>query len=151
MRGRYRNTADTFWARVQKSDACWDWTGYAFNTGYGELWWNGAKVNAHRLAWQLTHGVIPAGAHICHTCDRRICVNPAHLFIGTAADNMHDMARKFRHGMRRLEPAQVIEIRNRYATGDVRQLDLAREFGVAQTTISYVLRTGWNYPLITTG
>lgn len=46
------------------------------------------------MAWQLTHGQIENGMFVCHHCDNPICVNPAHLFIGTQKDNMQDWTKK---------------------------------------------------------
>ena len=54
---------------------------------------------AHRAAWILYKGEIPAGIFVCHTCDNRRCCNPAHLFLGTQKDNLQDMKRKGRSHM----------------------------------------------------
>lgn len=92
-----------FWSRVDKrgpSD-CWLWTAARNERGYGTVW-NGFKVvRAHRIAWTLAHGEIPSGMYICHRCDQPSCCNPAHLFTGTHADNMRDMAAKGRARTRR--------------------------------------------------
>lgn len=88
---------DQFWSKARKGDGCWEWTGFvAKRTGYGQARYQMGKWLAHRLAWTLTHGEIPEGMQVCHDCDNRRCVNPAHLFLGSATDNVHDMLAKGR-------------------------------------------------------
>lgn len=100
---------------------------------------------AHRAAWMLVNGPIPEGLDICHSCDNPPCVNPAHLFPGTAKDNLGDAAAKdrtpygIRNGSHKLAEAEVEAIRQRYATGE-RQVDLAAAFGVSQMQISRIVR-----------
>lgn len=64
--------------------------------GYGLLAYKGKNTTAHCLAWTLTNGSIPHGLHVLHRCDTQLCVNPDHLWIGTALDNMRDMIAKGR-------------------------------------------------------
>jgi hypothetical protein len=74
-------------------DDCWEWRGNRNNRGYGKL----GKIYAHRVAYELASGPIPSGLEVMHSCDNPPCCNPAHLSVGTHADNMQDMARKGRH------------------------------------------------------
>lgn len=71
--------------------------GARFSTGYGLCHYEGKAWKAHRLVWTKLNGPIPAGIDCCHTCDVKECVNPAHIFLGTDADNHQDKARKGRH------------------------------------------------------
>lgn len=87
---------ERFFKYVNKTDSCWIWTGSPNSTGYGNLDIDGKKVKAHRVSWILHKGEIPEGMYICHTCDTPLCVNPEHLFLGTAKSNMQDMKDKGR-------------------------------------------------------
>lgn len=90
---------DRFWCHVIKNDepdACWLWLAARDKNGYGYTSVNRKHVKAHRVAWELTNGLVPAGLFVLHKCDRPQCVNPTHLFLGTQIDNMQDAARKGR-------------------------------------------------------
>jgi hypothetical protein len=90
--------AERFWSKVDRrgADECWSWKGGRRRRGYGIFSAGGSQLLAHRMAWQLSRGPIPPKMFICHHCDNPPCCNPAHLFIGSAADNFHDMIMKGR-------------------------------------------------------
>lgn len=68
-----------FWEQVEKTDACWTWTGKQMNGGYGKATHGGRTTGAHRIAYEMTGVTIPDGMFLDHICSNRLCVNPAHL------------------------------------------------------------------------
>lgn len=84
---------DRFWRRVDKSGGCWLWKG-SVQRNYGAVTipLTRRTVKAHRLAWEIVNGrPVPPRAYVLHSCDTPLCVNPAHLRLGTPADNVRDM------------------------------------------------------------
>lgn len=116
---------DWFWSRVSVGapDVCWLWRGGLTDKGYGRPRINTVKTYAHRIAYVITHGPLIDDMEVCHRCDQPACCNPAHLFIGTHAQNMRDMSLKGRaaRGVRgpraKLTEADVLNIRAHRAAG----------------------------------
>jgi hypothetical protein len=87
---------EKFWARVDKSGECWVWTGSKKTLGYGLVCYRGQLRTAHRVAYEIFVGPLRDGLFVCHSCDNPPCVNPAHLWQGTASDNTRDAMSKGR-------------------------------------------------------
>jgi hypothetical protein len=140
--------AERLWSKVDKSDinGCWPFKGSTGRNGVGQINKNGRPVGAHRVAYELTYGPIPDGLIVRHlVCDNSICCNPAHLALGTKADNSRDMVehgrstRGERNPMAILNPAQVLEIRQALSEG-IKHRVIAARFNVCEGTISCIKR-----------
>jgi hypothetical protein len=82
----------------EPNSGCRLWLGKIHQTsGYAQIWVDGRHRNASRVAYEVWKGPIPAGKMACHTCDMPECVEPAHLYAGTAQDNHDDMVRRGRY------------------------------------------------------
>jgi len=127
-----------FWSNVKvgSPDECWEWLRGKDGRGYGCLTVGGQRTTAHRHAYELTHGPITNGLHVCHTCDNPPCVNPAHLWLGTPADNIRDAAQKGRMA-NKLTDKDVRAIRAAYRPGNGRAL--AKQYGVTGAMISVIV------------
>lgn len=148
-------------------DECWIWTGSRRGpktNKYGAIYIKNKKIGhltvaAHRFSWVMHNAVeIPPGMFVCHKCDNPPCVNPYHFFLGTCADNMKDAKDKGRkvhredtkrrlaeykgdrHKGCKLSDAQVEQVRNEYAAGGVTQQQLAKKYGVFNTTICQLVK-----------
>ena len=92
---RYISAEQRFWARVEKTDNCWLWSGSVIQ-GYGQLKINGKMMLAHRFSFLLHNGNINEKLMVLHSCDNPQCVNPEHLSQGTAQDNADDRTNRKR-------------------------------------------------------
>lgn len=137
---------DRFLERVEKTDGCWLWQGFIEPAGYGSFRYGtrkqGRTVRAHRLSYEIHVGPIPPGMFVCHRCDNKRCVNPAHLFPGTRRENVDDMLKKNRqasgerHGQTPLTERDVILIRK--LASSLPHRVMAKRFGVSKGTISNI-------------
>src|SRR3990167_5485175 len=123
---------------------CWIWMKTCDRKGYGQTCLNGKRIRAHRASFLVYKGAIPDGLCVLHKCDTPSCINTAHLFLGTVADNNKDAGRKGRskklfgesNGASKLTACQVKTIRK-----DKRTLRaIAKDYGVSGMAISYIKR-----------
>lgn len=147
-----------FWHRVEKTDKCWNWTAATHKFGYGEFRFKSIFYRTHRFSYEMHHGTIPDGMSVLHHCDNPRCVNPDHLYAGTAVENSIDMHSRGRwklrnpycgerHHLSRLSANDVLDIRSKLKNGTAIRA-LAREYGVNQGTIQGIDR-GKNWKHLT--
>jgi hypothetical protein len=143
----------TDWVRFQASyetdqaTGCWVWKKKPRNDGYGRLKVDGKMVTASRYSASKYLGFdLRSTLQVLHQCDNRMCVNPEHLFIGTAKDNMQDKVRKGRGNhfcgesgnTNVLKQDQIPEILRLYANGHS-SLKIGKVFGVCQQTVMNII------------
>lgn len=144
-----------FWRHVDKNGPihpvhgqCWSWTGKILSNDYGALtdFPTGITILAHRLSWQIHFEKVESKKiYVCHKCDNRSCVNPAHLFLGTHQQNQEDMAKKERCGQAKLTIKLVKEIRLLRIKGWSYKR-LALKYGVCDTNIGHIVtRKSWRH------
>lgn len=141
------DTVERFWKYVQRGnpDECWPWKGEVDKRGgYGVFWTKERKYKAHRYAYEATYG-FPEKLHVLHHCDNPPCCNPAHLFLGTIADNNADMRHKLRHTFgehhhqARLTEGQVMEIRKLAFDGQHDDKAIGEMFGICSSKITAIV------------
>jgi hypothetical protein len=144
----------------EPNSGCWLWIGGANCEGRGRFYINGSNTTAPRACWMIYVGAIPEGLDVCHKCDNPSCVNPDHLWLGTAKDNLADMVQKNRHyqknkpwllargernGASKLNEESVSEIKSRIANGQSIR-SIALDFGISKTTVDSIKRgTLWGH------
>jgi len=142
-----------FWARVVKSDGCWEWQGYKDKSGYGKVQvgddWrkNGRLVLTHRLSFAINFHQ-PLDSLVLHKCDNPSCVRPDHLFLGNQQENIKDMDSKKRRmsaegekaGSAKLSNEEVLEARNLYANGELTIPRLAIKYGLSKRCMWKIIR-----------
>jgi len=132
-----------FFDKVNKIEGgCWEWKAYCYKNGYGKFGINYKTVLPHRVSFEIANKrFITDGMCILHSCDNRKCVNPLHLSEGTYKDNTADMFNKNRQGGNlKLTEQQVLEIREKYSTGNYSQYKLAEEYNISRPNIGYIIR-----------
>ncbi len=134
---------------VDETTGCWMWSLHTDDDGYGRCS-NPIKIKfgerkAHRLSFIGFKHPIPTGLQVRHKCRNRSCCNPDHLELGTQVQNNLDKkrdgteAKGESHGCAKLTEEQVLSIRYKYRTEKIKQVDLAREFGVSKQVVNKIL------------
>jgi hypothetical protein len=137
-----------FFDKVNKQENCWNWTGCPGQDSYGKFEIYKKTLRAHRVSFEIANKrFITNGMSILHSCDNTMCVNPLHLSEGTHQENMKDRNNKNRqarlkgelNGQSKLTEQQVIEIREKYSSGNYTQSLLANEYNTKQQNICRIV------------
>lgn len=139
---KIRNTEERFKEKVKVvNSGCHEWQSTLHRDGYGKFWLSGAQIQAHRVGYMLANGEIPEGKMILHKCDNRKCVNPDHLYAGTASDNCKDKVARFKGlwGKMEFSHETVSEVKSLRQQG-LTQTKIADITGMHQTHVSRILR-----------
>ena len=144
-----KRNRERFFKFVIKTTSCWLWNGSRSRKGYGEFGFRNSNILAHRFSWLQSYGSIPKNKMVLHKCDNPPCVNPEHLWIGTAQENTNDMISKGRQKCtpKKLSESQVKQIREMVLIGFL-QKELAQKFNVGNMTISDVVNKRRTYARI---
>lgn len=172
-----RDHIERFWNKVNKNGQvspyckelgpCWEWTAGCFQSGYGQFSVDHIPLRAHRIAFYLGNGYLPAKPLIVtHLCHNQKCCNYSHLKPGTPQSNMDDKVAAGREckglkmslalkgktpkgensGMALLTNEQALEIRRRFTRGGVTKAQIARDFSVSHAVISHIIfRRSWTH------
>ncbi len=132
--------------RVNQDTGCWDWVGCKVRGGYGHIKRprSGGPMSAHRFAYEHFVGHIPDGMIVRHSCHNPGCVNPAHLLVGTHADNMRDMAERGsrigRNAGTTLDGRQIARLKRLLLRRT--QQEAADAIGIHRTTVQRAIYRG---------
>lgn len=149
-----------FWTKakvLEGLDACWEWQAGLLGNGYGQFKLNGAPTYAHRIAWELTNGPVPERRNVLHRCDNKLCINPAHLFIGTQKENVADAIEKGRRepiiesrrgeksNWAKVTEKEVLEIREMGRRGYSQRV-IGEKFGISRPAVNLIInRKNWKH------
>lgn len=122
--------------KINNETGCHEWQAALSEKGYPVMTLANKPFSVHRLMYVIHYGAFRSNMMVCHKCDNRKCVNPEHLFLGTAKDNSQDMVKKGRSRARKViltdESGDSIEFKN--------QRECAKSVGVTQSAVSYAIK-----------
>ena len=132
---------ERFLAKVKAVESgCHEWQSTLHRDGYGKFSLNNKQTAAHRVSYLLQKGEIPKGLWVLHTCDNRKCVNPAHLYLGTAKQNTRDMMERCAwHGNMKY-PFESVQLAKKLYQEGWSQQKIADHLGIHQTQVSKYIR-----------
>ena len=138
-----QSVAARFWAKVdcRGPDECWEWQGAG--AVYGVFWYQRRNHSAHRMSLLIATGEEPE--MVCHTCDNKRCVNPAHLYAGDHTSNTADAVARNRlvtgtaNNQSKLTPQDVREIRRRLEQGESK-VSIGKRYSVSHSAVRQIAK-----------
>jgi hypothetical protein len=125
-----------------RDTGCWEWTANLDSAGYARIMYNKRVWKVTRLLHTIENGNIPPRMQVCHKCDNRRCVNPAHLFLGTNSDNQRDASIKGRRGGQKLNASHRFVVDGMRTEG-MSYHQIARVMGVTAMTVHRFCNRPW--------
>lgn len=136
------NTATDFWKMVETDfgHVCWPYQGPINERGYGKLIWCGKQRQAHHVAYELAHGMMPVGGTLRRSCKKPSCCNPAHMSLHVSN---HPPGRSAPwgtgNGNAKLQPTDIINIR-RAVREKATLRSQAQKYGISDTHVSQIAK-----------
>ena len=137
-----------FWARIDKrgEDECWPWMG-PVREGYGVIKFERINYDAHRIAWEIQNNqCLTRNMLVTQNCGNLLCCNKHHLYVRTRRKLQIEEVKSRSHYPLILTEDQVHEIRQLFATGKYKRIELASKYGVNRSTITDIISgRNWNW------
>jgi hypothetical protein len=135
--------------KIEYVGECWIWQGAKSSSGYGNFFLQGKYLNTHKASYMLFKGEVPEGLQVMHSCDTKLCVNPAHLEAGTPLQNTQDSKIRGlvpptptgdKHHCTKISDAEVWQMRDLHKSGLFTYDQIAKLYNTVNRTVAGICR-----------